>query len=158
MDPNRLGKLGENLFSTLIMEPWDREDAFFDPTFLEAKFPTLDFYVELVGAPGRYFFFAQVKTTANGYEGRGKSKRLKVQVSREDLDRLEEFPAPTYIFGIDQQTWAAYLLSANEYVPRLADFPTTFPLNKENMQRLWDEVSAYWTGKDMVLRDSYFRE
>ncbi len=37
MEPNRLGKFGENLFATLIMEPWDRADAFFAPTFLEGK-------------------------------------------------------------------------------------------------------------------------
>jgi hypothetical protein len=140
------------------MEPWDRPDAFFDPTFLDAKFPTLDFYVELVGAPGRYYFFAQVKTTEHGYAGQGNDKRLKVQVSRQDLDRLENFPAPTYIFGIDQRTWDAYLLSANEHMPRLADFPTRFPLDQHNMQRLWDEVSAYWAARDMVLKNSYFRE
>jgi hypothetical protein len=158
MESNRLGKFGENLFSTLIMEPWDRADAFFDPTFLEGKFPTLDFYVELVGAPGRFYFFAQVKTTPNGYEGKGKGKRLKVQVSRQDLDSLVEFPAPTYVFGIDQKSWAIYLISANEYVPRLQSFPTTFPLTQANMQMLWDEVSTYWTSRDMVLKNSYFRE
>jgi len=74
------------------------------------------------------------------------------------LDRLEEFPAQKYIFGIDQKSWAIYLLSANEYLPRMQSFPTSFPLTKENMQRLWDEVSAYWTNRDMVLRDSFFRE
>jgi hypothetical protein len=99
-----------------------------------------------------------VKTTPHGYNGKGKGKRLKVEVSRKDLDRLEQFPAPTYVFGIDQKAWAIYLLSANEYVPRLKDFPTTFPLTKTNMRRLWDEVSAYWAAREMVLRDSFFRE
>lgn len=100
----------------------------------------------------------QVKTTPNGYIGRGGKRRLRVQVSRKELDILEHFPAPTYIFGIDLETWAAFLLSANEYVPRLADFPTRFPLNRQNMDLLWDEVSSYWAARDMVLRGSYFRE
>jgi hypothetical protein len=57
MEPNRLGKLGENIFSALIMEPWDGADAFFDPTFLDGKFQTLNFYVELV-APRAVIIFS----------------------------------------------------------------------------------------------------
>ena len=69
-------------------------------------------------------FFAQVKTTEAGYDTSGRESRLKVQVSRKDLDRLESFLAPTYIFGINRADKAIYILSANERTPRLADFPT----------------------------------
>ena len=159
MDPNRLGKFGENWFSTVIMEPFNDGDSFFDPTFLDGKLPTLDFYVELVGAPRRYYFFAQVKTTHKGYGITGKGKRVGVEVSRTDLDRVEEFSRrPTYLFAINQHDKAIYILSANEHLPRLADFPTKFPLNRRNLQRLWDEVSTFWSARDMILRDSHFTE
>ncbi len=158
MDSNLLGKFGESWFSTAIMHPLNDGESFFDPTFLDGKFQTLDFYVELVGAAARYYFFAQDKTTEGGYDTSRKETRLKVQVSRKDLDRLESFLAPTYIFGINQADKAIYILSANERTSRLASFPTRFPLTKGNMQRLWQEVSAFWDARDMVLTDSFFRE
>jgi hypothetical protein len=155
---NRLGKFGENWFSTVIMEPMNDGDSFFDPTFLDGKLPTLDSYVELVGAPKRYYFFAQVKTTLKGYGTGSKAKRLGVEVSRTDLDRLESFPAPTYIFAINQHDKAVYVLSANEHLSRLADFPTKFPLTRTNMQRLWDEVSTFWDARDMILMPKNIEE
>jgi Domain of unknown function (DUF4365) len=158
MERNRLGKFGENWFSTVIMEPFNDGDSFFDPTYLDGKLPTLDFYVELVGAPRRFYFFAQVKTTLKGYGTSARGKRLGVEVSRTDLDRLETFPAPTYLFAINPHDKAIYVLSANEHLPRLADFPTKFPLNRKNLRRLWDEVSTFWSARDMILRDSHFTE
>jgi len=59
MEKNRIGKRGENMFASLIMEPWDRPEPLFDPTFFGDKFPTVDHYVELVGAPARYYFFGR---------------------------------------------------------------------------------------------------
>jgi hypothetical protein len=100
----------------------------------------------------------QVKSTARGYEKIDGDRYLNVRVSKKDLDRLAAFPAPTYVVGIDEKTWKAYLLSANESRVGISRFPTRFPLNRKNMQKLWEEVEAFWSCRDMVLRNSYFRE
>jgi hypothetical protein len=47
MDANLIGKRGENMFATLIMEPWHRPEPLFAPTFFGDKFPGLDHYSNL---------------------------------------------------------------------------------------------------------------
>ena len=146
------------MFEALILDPGDRPEPLFNPTFFGDKFPAIDHYVELIGATARYYFFVQVKSTPQGYKQVHGEKRLKVQVSKEDVDRLVAFPAPTYVVGIDERKWKAYILSVNEPRNRIANFPTRYPLNRTNMQKLWEEVSAFWASKDMVLKNSHFTE
>lgn len=158
MDKGWIGSRGESMFETLILAPWDRPEPLFNPAYFGDKFPTLDHYVELVGATARYYFFVQVKSTALGYEEVHEEKRLRVRVSKTDVDRLVAFPAPTYIVGIDERKWKAYILSVNEPRKGMTSFPTKYPLNRKNMLKLWDEVSEYWASKDMVLKNSHFTE
>jgi hypothetical protein len=157
-NPNRLGKRGENMFATLIMEPFDQAEPWFDPVYLGDKFPVLDYYVELVNAGSRYYFFVQVKGTRQGYETANSETRLKVQLRERNVAELAAFPAPTYVVAIDQVKWRAFILSVNRMGPGLRTFPTRFPLNKKNLQRLWHEVKIFWEKRDMVLSNSYFVE
>jgi hypothetical protein len=158
VDPEYVGKRGERIFEVLIMDFCGRPEPFCNPIFLGEKFPTVDYYVELVGAKARPYFFVQVKSTSKGYKTIKGKKRLKAKVNQEDVDQMVAFPAPTYAVGIDERARRGYLLSVNEPRKSIATFPTRFPQTCANLQRLWDEVNTFWSGLNMVLANSYFTE
>jgi hypothetical protein len=154
-----IGTRGEALFFVLMTQFCGRHRPYFRPHFLGEKFIALDYLVELVGAgPRTPYFFVQVKTTAQGYTKRsGIRRRLKIQVSQEDMHRLVQYPAPTYVIGIDERDEVGYIVSANAGSPRrFSSLPTIFPLNCENLGRLWQEVRTFWDERDMTLAASVF--
>ncbi len=153
-----IGKWGEQLFGGLIMDYFGRDMPYFDPLYTDGVFETLDYYVELVGAPARYHFWVSVKSTNKGYTKVRGQRRLTVQVNREDVDRLVSFPAPTYVVGIYPFHREAYILSVNEPRGPINHLTTAYPLNQANMERLWEEVHGFWEQRDMVLKNSVFTE
>lgn len=139
-----IGSRGEAIFYALLTEFTLPHKPLFRPYFLGAKFPTLDFLVELIGTkkPGRYFF-GQVKATTLGYTSR--LRRLKAQLPIADTRRMLMFPAPTYVFGIDERMKQGYILSVNEGRPRkYTILPTTYPHVRENLNLLWKELNDFW--------------
>jgi hypothetical protein len=112
--------------------------------------------VELVGSEA-FVFFVQVRATRQGYRtGRG-TRRLRVNVDREDVQRMVASPVPAYIVGIDEPLGMGYLLSMNE--PReagLGGLPTRHLLECDNLERLWHEVQNFWASRDMLLTGSHF--
>ena len=154
-----IGARGEALFFIMITRFCGRRRPFFRPHFLGEKFETLDYIVELIGAgPITPFYFAQVKTTTKGYvQNKLGNKRLKVQVSQEDMQRLIFYPAPTYVVGIDEIEETGYIVSANHGSPtRISSLPTAFQLDCGNLERLWHEVKGFWEQRDMPLERSIF--
>jgi hypothetical protein len=152
-----IGDRGQWLFCLLMTRIGPgRNEPFFRLRFLGDKFPTFDYLVELVGSEA-HFFFVQVKTTQLGYrQGKG-VRRLRVNVDREDVQRMVASPVPAYVVGIDEPQQVGYLLSVNE--PRqagLGGLPARYPLDSGNLQRLWDEVQNFWASRNMVLEGSYF--
>jgi|SRR5882724_1667682 len=141
---DELGKRGESLFYVTITRFYGRELPLFRPQFLGDKWPTLDFFVELMGAGDTTpYFFAQVRATRRG---RSKNGRLRVAVHRDEMRRLALYPAPTFVVGIDEISEEAYILSANgESTNSLASLPTDFPINETNQALLWEEVKEFWT-------------
>jgi hypothetical protein len=139
-----LGERGEALFKLLITEFHSDAGPIFKPQFLGDKWQYIDFIVELVGT-GSYipYFFVQVKTTRKGYTK--KLNRLKIQVKEQSVIGLASYPAPTYIVGIDEINETGYIVSANgENLKSLSSLSTTFPINKQNRQILWNEVNNFW--------------
>jgi hypothetical protein len=72
VDRNLIGARGERIAMNLLTRAHGRAEPFFRPTFLGEKYPAVEFFVELIGAPGNQvaFFFAQVKATRRGYTPR----------------------------------------------------------------------------------------
>lgn len=154
-----IGTRGEALFYVLMTQFCGRQRPFFRPHFLGSKFTALDYLVELVDAgPITPYCFVQVKTTIRGYtRGSQATRRLKVQVSKDDMQRLVSFPAPTYVIGIDERDEIGYIVSANAGSPeRFASLPAVFPLTCETLAMLWDEVRIFWSQRDMTLTGSVF--
>jgi hypothetical protein len=133
-----------------------RNEPYFRPRFLGEKYPTFDYLVELVGSEA-HFFFAQVRATRQGYrKGRG-TRRLRVNVGREGVQRMVASPVPAYLVGIDEPKKVGYLLSMNEPSRAgLGGLPARHRLNCDNLQRLWQEVQNFWASRDMVLAESHF--
>lgn len=154
-----IGTRGEALFFVLITQFCGRPRPYFRPHFLGDKFIALDYMVELVDAgPITPYFFVQVKTTVQGYtKGSLATRRLKVQVSTDDMHRLVNYPAPTYIIGVDERDEMGYIVSANAGSPiRFSSLPTFFPLTCNTLARLWAEVRTFWEQRDMTLTGSAF--
>lgn len=156
-----IGNRGEAIFELRITDPHGPGgDPLFRPYHLGEKFPTLDYLVELVGLPdGRVgYFFAQVKSTRKGFTKRP-PVRLPVQVSPGDVKRMLTYPGPTYVIGIDERPGheRAYIASANRPgMGPIQGLPPTFPLDAANLNALWNEVDAYWSGKNMMMSRSVF--
>jgi Domain of unknown function (DUF4365) len=152
-----IGDRGEWLFCMLITQPCPgRNGPYFRPTSLGDKHPTFDFLVELVGSEA-YFFFVQVKSTRQGYRKGSGTRRLRVNVGRDDVQRMVASPIPAYVVGIDEPREVGYLLSMNE--PRqagLGGLPARHLLDCGNLERLWQEVRNFWASRNMVLTGSHF--
>ena len=82
-----IGKRGESIVITRLMNFCGKRFPYFDPHPLGEKCPTFDFLVELVNA-GRTapYFLVQTKATKQGSTGRG--LHLKVGLSRPDVERM----------------------------------------------------------------------
>jgi hypothetical protein len=120
------------------------------------KYPAFDYIVEVVDRPA-YFFFVQVKGTTLGYTA--EEHRLRVQVTQDDIDRMVACPAPTYVVGIDVNAiGVGFLLSVNEARANVASLTTRFRIDCGVLERLGDEVIDFWSGRDMTLAGSRFRE
>jgi len=151
-----IGERGEWLFRLLMTELCGRADPFFRPRFLGEKYPTFDFIVEVVDQPS-YFFFVQVKATTLGYTAR--ENRLRVQVGQGDIDLMVGCPAPAYVVGIDAtQNNVGFLLSVNEPRDHVSSLTTKFKIDCNVLKQLRDEVVAFWSGRNMILTGSSFRE
>ena len=62
---NVIAERGENIFELAVTDYESFNKPLFKPGFLGAKWPALDYYVELVGVRATTpFFFVQVKTTS----------------------------------------------------------------------------------------------
>ena len=156
MTSDEIGERAQNLFCLLITDLCGRPGPLFRPQFLGDKYPNFDYLVELTDHP-HLFFFAQVKGTTLGYAG--SSMRLRIRVPQDAIDRMVARPAPTYLVGIDvTATRAGFLLSVNEPMGRITSLTTRHSIDCSTLRRLHDEVEGYWSGRDMRLRGSSFRE
>ncbi len=158
MAADDIGDRGQWLFCLFMTQICPgRSEPYFRTTPLGDKYPTFDYLVELVGSEAAYFFLVQVKSTRQGYRKGSGTRRLRVNVDREDVRRMVASPIPAYVVGIDEPREVGYLLSMNE--PRqagLGGLPAKHALDCGNLQRLWQEVQNFWTSRNMVLAGSHF--
>ena len=152
-----IGDRGQSLFCLQMTQVCPgRTEPYFRLSFLGDKHPTFDYLVELVGTEP-YFFFAQVKAMRLGYRQQGSNRRLRVNVAKEDVQRMVASPIPAYAFGIDVPLQLGYLLSlSGQRNAGLGGLPTRYTLDCNNLQRLWQEVQTFWVSQNMVRTPSYF--
>lgn len=151
-----IGKRGESIVMTRLLDFCGNPVPYFDPHPLGEKCPTYDYLVELVNATeSAPYFFVQVKATKKPLTA--KRRRLAVQVSVEDVQRMVECPVPTYLVGVDEPAGEAYIVSVHGSLSgAIGSMPAKFPLNPANLKQLWDEVKQYWERLDPKVRSSAF--
>ena len=145
MDPRDLtGKRGEFITSSRLLDFCNKHTPYFNPHLLGEKFPTYDLLVELTGGRlGSPYFFAQIKTTRSG--GEGGMLNLKVRLKAKDVRAMVMCPIPTYLIGVDEKAEIAYIVSILGTKQKgISSIPTTYPLNRNNLKVLRDEVRDHW--------------
>ena len=70
---------------------------------------------------------------------------LKVQVKAKDVRAMLICPIPTYLIGVDEKAEIAYIVSIHGKITGgISSIPTAYPLGRDNLRILRDEVRAYW--------------
>jgi hypothetical protein len=151
------GDRGENLFTVLITK-WCSGRPLFIDSFLGEKHEATDYLVELLDPPcGHAHFYVQVKATMANYSGTGMGRKLDVQVTKDDVDKLKRIRAPVYVAGIDIEGGRGYMAAiAKTMTTGISGIPTRNALNCRNLKALWDEVNAFWTAQQLLATPSKF--
>lgn len=150
MSQNEIGELGEGIFNVAISR-----DYIFRPRHLGEKWPSSDFYVELVGLKEHFFFIVQVKSTTQGLD---KSGNLKVKANRKKIHELNAYYCPTYLAGVDIKTEEVYLIAINKNKRKdISKLPTKFKLDVKNRKLLYEEVKSFWENTNIKKYKNTFR-
>ncbi len=136
----------------------DVELPYFWPHYLGEKAQTFDFLVELIDADEKTpFFFIQVKTTQKEFTKSQTPPRLRVEVSEHDVRRIVAYPAPTYVVGVHTEEERAFIVSIHgDMSEAISSITTAHELTCETLRRLWDEVRAFWQGREISRLVSSF--
>lgn len=98
----------------------------------------------------------QVKATTTGYRGKGRKKKLKVKVDKEDVEKLKTIPGPAFVVGIDIEKEMGYILGITDKSKSISGIPVANKLDCQALKKLWDEVNNYWAAKNMTPTSSKF--
>ncbi len=144
---NVLGERGEHLVFLCLSSYVNEEFAepLFQPGFLGDKWPIIDYFVELNSVQGkRLYFFCQVKTTSRDLNM--ESEKLAISASREDIEKLMQYPGPTYILGVHEPSKKVFIRSVHAGTPTKAitQIPISYELNSANLVKLNNEVRSFW--------------
>ena len=128
---NSTGETGEWLAAARLgrVVKGGRNGPLFQPSFMGAKYPIVDFIVDLLDddfKPMGMFFFAQVKSSAVADPD---SERLSVTVELDDYNALAGMYLPTYLIGVDTVDDKVFIVAATEKlksVPQRCPKDTTF--------------------------------
>ena len=151
------GFRGEKIVELCLTEYEGLAFPLFRPGFLGDKWPAIDFYVELTTVPSmRLYFFGQAKATAGSLSPTAEA--LEVTADRNDIERLLEIPAPTYIFGIHEPSKRVFAKAVHSLTPRkaISKIPLAYELTMANLQKLHNEVVAHWSGASFKPKGSVF--
>ena len=148
---NAIGDIGEMVVSIRIME-----NGFFHAILLGGKVPSYDIIAEIIPANNNekpYQFLIQVKSTSDIQPFTVNDHRLKTPVPKGKYDALVDRPLPSYIAGVDLNTYNVYLVPAfDRNASYGGSIPTSFclipgdPHNIAKLQRLKNDVINYWHG------------
>lgn len=147
---NEIGDIGENIFSVVISR-----DYIFRARHLGEKWPSSDFYVELIGPKENFFFIVQVKSTNKGLNG---ANKLKIGIPKDKLHKLNDYYCPTYVAGVNVINEKVYLIPINTKKRKgISSFSIGFELDTTNRKKLFEDVKTFWTGTNVKSYKSKFK-
>jgi hypothetical protein len=152
-----IGQRGENIFRVLITQ-WCDGRPWFSEVFLGDKHEAKDFAVNLIGSSVDACFYVQVKATLQGYTGAGRNRKLRVSVSKRDVEKLKKAPGPAFVVGIDVASDRRGYITAitAAHTKGIVGVPTKHRLNCRTIKALWKEVGDYWKSRPMTRHRSRF--
>lgn len=154
-DTNALGERGEDIVKKLLTDFLDLPEPLFRVQIFNAKWPTLDLYVEVTGAHRvRPFLLVQVKTTQSSPLP---GADLAVSVSGDDVARLRRIPGPVYIAAVDEPNERVYLRAVcNIPGAAVGSIPAANILTRQRLSDLRDEVLQFWQTYPTSMNISVF--
>ena len=70
---------------------------------------------------------------------------LGVRLKAKDVSAMLVCPIPTYLIGVDERAEVAFIVAISGKISGgISSIPTKFPLDRENLKILRDEVRNYW--------------
>lgn len=150
-----IGKRGETIFAFLIGKKCNGQ-FWFHCDFLGDKAETKDFIVYLINPTGgEATFFVQVKATSKGYSGKGRTRKLKANVTKSDVQKLKRVTGPAFIAGIDVEAEEGYLVAVTKRSrTRYSGIPCTHKIDCTLIEKLWKSVEDYWVKRNMTAEKS----
>lgn len=151
-----IGKRGENIVELCLTDYANFPAPLFSPTHLGEKWPAVDYYVELTTVPGKKpFFFVQAKATART----NPRTSLRISSTKDDVARLLQIPAPTYILGVHEPSKRVFVRSVHDGVAikAITRIPIGYELTGKNLIVLHDEVVRFQRRRRRKPKDSSFR-
>src|SRR5580704_12932969 len=144
-----IGFRGEKVVELCLTNYQSFSSPLFRPGFLGDKWPSIDFYVELLAVRGKKpYFFCQAKATKSRLLT--SSRKLRISTKRQDIVRLMRIPGPTYIFGIHEPSRRVFVRAVHGKTKQRAitTIPLTHELTPTNLRALHSEVRRFWEGSD----------
>lgn len=139
------GSRGESILELCLTNYEAFSRPLFRLGFLGEKWPTVDFYVELLAVrKKRPYFLAQAKATSAKLPRT--SLALKINVKKRDVVRLKQIPGPTYVFGIHEPSQKVFVRAVLSSSPNrgISKIPVTHELTPNRLRTLHDEVRSFW--------------
>lgn len=152
-----VGFRGERVVELCLTNYQSFPGPLFRPGFLGDKWPSIDFYVELLTVSKRTpYFFCQAKATKSRLLK--SSRNLRISTRRKDVERLLRIPGPTYIFGVHEPTMRVFVRAVHGSTRRRAitTIPLAHELTPQNLRALHTEVRQFWQGNTYKPTQSVF--
>jgi hypothetical protein len=154
---NLIGDRGERIFELAITDYEQFRSPLFKPGFLGEKWPSIDYYVELLGVRGcNPFFFAQVKSTTRPLSDG--TDVIEINVNQKKCESLFRIPGPTYIVGVHEPAKKAYIRSVHGRPQKgIYRIPLEYELTPDNLKLLHREVREFWNAFPHKPTESHFK-
>lgn len=141
---NLLGERGEKIAFLALTDYSVFPKPLFQLAFLGDKWPSADFYAELLQIRGHQpAVLFQVKTSARGL--RKGSKSLGVQLSKRDVGRLDRIPLPAYVLGVCEHSKQVFArIVEKKRIKGIATISTKNKLTPAKLKLMHAEIAAWW--------------
>ena len=141
---NCLGERGESIVYLALTDFSQFKKPLFLPAFLGAKWPTADFYAELLEIKNhRPVVLFQVKTSANGIST--KTKSIHVTLSKKDVQLLSKIPIPAYVLGVSEKSKQVFVRAiAKDRTKGISAISANNELTPTRLKELHTEIAMWW--------------
>ena len=151
-----VGDAGEYM-AIFLLDRDTSKGSNFRAKLIGGKWPTVDLYIELEKHSGMYFF-VQIKATT--FRLKNAKRKLRCPVSKDKLNLLSEYHAPTYVIGVevnknDNRLTKGYLGAIKgKYTKGMGSISRTHLICPKLSIELVNEVLDFWKNSKTLKHKS----